>query len=146
MDKHGISMDVLEENEEKKHTFIVEKDDYKMWRQIVSSVLGDASISFFANNRRGKRAKTYFVLCAPDKAIEIQAKFDFYNNIWREELDVFYSAFVQKNKIYKKASEKDEYDDKELTPEEERRLWKMMNMMEGMDRHHFVKQLPNKKS
>lgn len=143
MGKHGITMDMLTENEAIKHKFTVQVDQYKFWRQIVASVIGGSSVNYIPTQKGKKRS--YFVVCTPQEAVEIQARFEFFYKIWAEELDVFYSAFIQTNRLYKKTSAEDnDEEEKELTPEEAKRLYKMINMMAGMDRHVFVKQIGNK--
>jgi hypothetical protein len=143
MGKHGITMEMLTENEAIKHKFTVQVDQYKFWRQVVANVLGSSSVNYIPAQKGRKRS--YFVVCTPQEAVEIQARFEFFYKIWTEELDVFYSAFIQTNRLYKKPSGEDnDEEEKELTPEEEKKLCKMANMMAGMDRHIFTKQIGNK--
>lgn len=141
MQQHGITMDMINENDVKEHHFYVEKEKYKIWRQVVASVLGNSTVSYYKGER--KKKKSYFIKCTPAEALEIQAKFDFYWAAWEKELKTFTSAFIQKNKLYQKPDENDEKEDRELTPEELDELYRLYQMMGGIQRHHFVKQLEN---
>lgn len=144
MAKHGITIDMIETPDIGDHQFLMEDKDYRFWRQVVSSVLGKGyDVFVFPIDRRNRRKlKRYQIRCTGAQAIEIQAKFDFFKKIYEDEQEIFYSAFIQKNKLYAKPKEGEEdRDAPDLTPEELDRLMRMMEMMGGMKRHHFLKQL-----
>ncbi len=101
MTKHNISMEMIEENFVKEHEFYIEFADYKFWRQIVSNIMGRTSTSYKPAELR-KKKRHYYVECTPAQAIEIQAKFDFYSTAWKKDLEIFYSAFIQKKQIVSK--------------------------------------------
>lgn len=144
MKKHSITMDMLSENEVKQHEFRLELEKKRFFLQVVASVVGRerSYLSFYPKDRAKKRH--YFIDCTPQEAVEIQGKFDFFWKKWEDELDVFYSAFIQQQRLYckpAKEEEDDESEDKELTPAEKSKLYRMANMMAGMDRHIYQKQL-----
>ncbi len=140
MGKYNLTMDMIEENLAKEYEFYIEYANYKFWRQVVASVIGSSDVSYRPSELK-KKKRHYFVLCTPAEAIEIQAKFDFYFKAWQTDLDIYYQAFVQKNHLYTKPDKQREKEEKELTDEEFKKLWKMSELMKGMDKHNFLKQL-----
>lgn len=143
MAKHNLTLEMIVGDEIKKYEFFILPDDKKFFIQILASVLGQTSYSYLRSDR--KKKKSLFIKCTPSEAVEIQGKFEFYLAKWKEELELFYSAFVQKQKIYTKPSNSGgDEKQKPLTPEEKAKLYKMANYMEGMNRHHYVKQLKEK--
>lgn len=60
-------------------------------------------------------------------------------------MKIFYKAFIQKNHLYSKSTgENEDVDnDKDLTPEEMAELFRMAQIMGGLDRHSFHKRLGN---
>lgn len=147
MKKHGITVDVINENDAKDHEFIIPDDrmDIKFFIQVMANVMG-GNVDWGSYKKAPRGKKRYYIKCTPSEAIEIQAKFNFFNEIWESELEIFYSAFIQKNHLYRKSSKDDKGGDKELTPEERNKLMKMMHMMSGMERHIFTKQIGYKQN
>lgn len=141
MKNHEITMDMINENDAKDHVFVIIKDRKRFFFQVIANVAGkNVKYGQYVKAPRGKLR--YFINCTASEAIEIQAKFDFFYTAYEKEVDIFYSAFIQKNNLYSKPTgEEREDDDKELTTEESERLSLMMNMMQGMKRHIFTKQL-----
>lgn len=63
-----------------------------------------------------------------------------------EAQELFYSAFIQKQKLYSKPEDKvDDEEEKEMTPEEKARMWKMVQMMGGIEKKSIVKQIECRK-
>lgn len=144
MKKHHITIDMIDSSDSIDRKFKITKEEFKFWRQIVANVLGEIGIGSYTNERTKK--KSYFVKCTSCEFIEIQAKFEFFYKIYEEEQKIFYSAFIQAQHLYLKESADSDAKEqaKELSPEEKAKLYKMMNMMKGLDRHIFQKQLSNK--
>lgn len=100
MTENGISDSDLEETEVKHYKFKVPSTpelNNKLFHQIVWSVVGVDKIY----NVKGERS-TLYVLCTPDDALEIEAQFDFYNKLLCKEIDLFYTAFLHKHRIFGK--------------------------------------------
>lgn len=84
----------------------------------------------------GRSRKKVGIKCTAAQYIEIEADFAFYNEAMKEEMELFYSAFLQKNRLFPPPelaaepteAEKEEWEDME-------RMWKIHSMMNGMDRH-----------
>lgn len=77
----------------------------------------------------GKGSKTiYGISCTKAEGLQIQIEYDFYRELWKEECDFFFSAFIQKHEIFKKI-EDGGAGQSTLTNEE---IERMLAMMEGM--------------
>lgn len=141
MKQHGITFDDIDGIERVQHEFFVNDNQYKFFRQVVASVIGAPFSVFHLKGDRRKR-KPRFIDCTNAEAVEIQAKFDFFWRAYQEEENIFYRAFVQKNHLYTKPDNSDqESEAEELSDEERVKLWKISQMMTGMDHHHFAKQI-----
>lgn len=141
MAKHEIKPEDLDDDIRKRRQFKVTNNQYKFFKQIIASVCGSNYIIKYDPRKKYSVYKPYWVDLTDVEFVEISAKFEFYWKAWEKDLELFYSAYIQKNKLYRKPSEDDDREEKELTPEERARLYKIMNMMEGLDRHQFHKQL-----
>lgn len=133
MIEHGITKEDIDGVEIKLYWFNVKLSDVSFFWQIVGNVTGTSRNRY---NNRLKRTKKG-VECTPAEAIEIDAKFKFYSSIYKKELKIFYSAFIQTNELYRKKESDDNDTDYELT-EEDRRI---IEMAAGMKKHSFAKQL-----
>lgn len=143
MKKHGITLDMLEENIRRKRTFKLSDSQRKIFFQVAGSVLGKNTTYWF-NKKSKAQVKEFDFEVTEIEFLEIKAKFEFYWKAYQEELDVFISAFIHKNKLYSKPSDTEEDEEpKELTLEEKQRLFKIRQMMDGMESRSFLKQLTN---
>lgn len=149
-DKHGISLEeITGEEEVSDHEVWLEKEPSKeisFFVQVCSSVLGkDFKVGIYKRNyKKGQKysgKKRCFVTCTPSQLLEIKAKHDFFWKHYQEEVEIFYSAFIQTQRLFAKSDPNDKSDEKPLTDEEKEELYKIMNMMQGMDRKVFNKQL-----
>ena len=82
--------------------------------------------------------------CDKVEAVEIEAKYNFYSKSFEKDLNLFYTAFVNKNNIFPPDSvfsqkEEDIEKTKSKKPEVDRE--KLFSMMGGMEKHEFFKQL-----
>lgn len=143
MTKHNITLDMINEDDTKEYTVKMEIEKYKFWRQVVASVIGNSAVIHYKRKDNASK-KTYWITCTPSQYLEIEAKFSFFYNIYLQEENIFYKAFIQTQKLYTKVDNEDlDKEEKPLTTEEKQELWKMANMMAGMTRHHFAKQIKN---
>lgn len=144
MKQHSITFDMLEGIEKKEYTFLIELENKKFFYQICASVLGNNYDAYIYKKERSKK-RTIKVVCTAADAVEIEAKYDFYLKAWQSDLEVFYSAFIQKNHIYRKETDEEREqrmaNEKELTPEELDDLMKQRDLMRAMNKHHFAKQI-----
>lgn len=149
MKKHGITAEMIEGRMVKKHSVFLEPVFEKgFFRQICASVLGGGFSLYrytykLTKSRENVGKNRYGIECTDAEFIEIEAKHEFYFKCFLEDMDVFRSAFIQKNQLWQKSdgSDNDDADSPELTPTEKAKLFKMANMMMGMDKKEFLKQL-----
>lgn len=79
--------------------------------------------------KRGKGSKTtYGITCTKAEGLQIQIEYDFYRELWKEECNFFFRAFIQKHEIFLRTEEGGR-EQSTLTKEE---IMRMMAMMEGM--------------
>lgn len=140
MEKHGITIDMIEGETISMRWFKVKEIFRQFAGQIKSNVTGGKSCAYYVNKKY--RGMIGFEL-TDSQYLEMLAKIEFYIPRYEQEMEVFYSAFIQKNKLFRKrlSTDSDYEDDTELTPEEKIRLWKLTNMMAGLDNHQFHKTL-----
>ena len=127
LEKNGISSLEELENEEYEYTLFSYngKHEIKLLRQCIYKVMGvDSDRTVFRT--RGKRQKIG-IYCTKSQKIEIELEFEFYKNVFYEELDTFMSAFIQAQGIF---PENAPVDKGEIT---ERHI-KMAFMAQGIER------------
>jgi len=90
MDKHGITIDSISNDVKKRRWFTVKTTQLKFLRQVVSSVIGGDYSYFVHPNVKSEIA---FELTDAEY-IEVEAKFDFYWRKYKEDMEIFYSAFI----------------------------------------------------
>lgn len=142
MQKHGISETELEDAGVR--TFwIAFKTDYerKLLHQLAYMHLGSGHAFGCVGRYTNRARKKVGVDCTPAQYIEIEVDFAFYRAAMAEEMEIFYSAFIQKNRLFPppelvKASDSD---DDEIDMET---LAKMQAMMQGIERRTRNKALP----
>lgn len=142
MAKHGITDEDLEDAGVRLY-WIRFKTEYerRLIRQLAYKYLGSGH-SFGCVGAYSKRQrKNVGVECTPAQYIEIEADFEFYRVALAEEMDVFYSAFLQKNDLFPppeladtRPSDGDEVDLE--------RVEKIFAMMAGIERRTRHKALP----
>lgn len=131
MEKHGITEADLESAEISTHWIryktIFER---KLLFQIAYMRLGSGHAFGCVGKYTRRKRKEVGVKCTPAQYIEIEADYEFYRQALEEELNIFYSAFIQKNKLFpppeladKPSSEQTDIDV----------IMKMEAMMEGIE-------------
>jgi len=145
MQQHGITIEMIEGKIVKEHEFYLEPANSQFFIQVASSVLGmkfNYGRYTYKNSRKPGKDRRY-VTCTDSEFIEIMAKYDFYKSAYDDDLGIFYAAFIQKNRLFSKEpiSENEDEVFPELSIEEKTRLFKMFQMMEGMEAKKFYKQI-----
>jgi len=132
MKKHGITDADLEGAEVSVH-WIRYKTIYerKLLFQLSYMHLGSGHASGCVGAYSGRKRKEVGIKCTPAQFIEIEADYQFYRKALEEELDVFYSAFIQKNELFPLPDLSRDGDDVE--PIDPNVIIKMAAMMEGID-------------
>ncbi len=135
MNRHGISESDICEDTKQDHYFKVPREqDRRLFRQVAYKIIGEG-IKFYSSSNR----KEYIILtCTSSQAFDIEMQFDFYKREFKADLDLFFSAFVQKNKLFAETSETDM---SKVTPEELAKMRKSQAMAQGLERKQFNKQI-----
>lgn len=149
-EKHGIPLsDITDDEPIQRFEIWKERDPSMEWKffvQIAASVLGDDFMigRYRHNYKKGQKyagLRRCFIECTASQFLEIQAKHEFFWAHWQKEVKMFYQAFVQTNKLYTKADPNKESEERDLTPEELEELYRISQLMQGIDRKIFNKQL-----
>lgn len=140
MKKHGVTMDMLEDEVRHSREFRINEFQKKIFFQVAGSVLGGQA-SYWHDKKSKAKVKSYVFKLTELEFLEIKIKFEFYWKAYEEELDVFTSAFIHKNRIYSKKDKDDDQPQKELTLEEKQKILRMRQMMDGMESRSFNKQI-----
>ena len=143
LDKHGISVEDIEKDVVKERAFNITSNQLTFFRQVAASCFG-IERTIYQYPKEPKRKVLVRILELTDaEFIEFSSKFDFYWNKYESDLKTFYSAFIQKNQLYRKSSETEK--EEPLTQEQLDEISKVREMMIGLKRHSFHKQIENTK-
>lgn len=145
MKKHGITIDMIDSEDQVDHYFEIIKSEERLLIQIARHVSNTCRIYDTRKNKRAQKYLLMIITCTQAQALEIRAKFEFYKVVYEKDLATFYKAFIHKNKLLAESIQVDDTEPVELTPEEKAEAFRIRNMMEGMQRHHFHKQIENPK-
>jgi len=128
MELHGISEADIEDEAVQVHNFKWRnKRDGKLLLQIISKIMATNSLETYAYRRGGRKVSGELgIKCTTAQMLEINFMFGFYKDLYHREEEAFYSAFIQKHKIFGPSSG----GGKEIPDEE---LLKMCQLMEGME-------------
>ncbi len=144
MQKHNISIEDIEGEKKQRFDFDVPFKYDKLFWQIVSNVIIDWNGRYVAYKHFKRK---FGIEMTHAEHLEIEAKFDFYCKDFEEQMKIFTSAYILKNKLTPTYSEerraiKDREDEETETPAKERaRLFKVRMMIEGVDRAQYLKRL-----
>lgn len=135
MQVHGFTMEDIEGEKTEYHYFKVPVGSRQLFGQIAATVLGRDHDVFGVKKKKDQCAiKTTAAL-----RIEIETKFDFYYTAYKNELSIFYSAFISANDLYPKDGAI--LDGDTLSKEERERLIKVQKLAEGIDAQKYLKRL-----
>lgn len=102
MAKHKITIEDIEGEKTEDYCFNLSESEHRLWFQVVKVVNHDIKCygkfpkSYIKKlNLKGN----YMITCTASEYIEIEAKYNFYNKLYIEESNVFYSAFLQANNL-----------------------------------------------
>ena len=77
--------------------------------------------------------------CTAAERLESEANYAFFKEAMKKELEIFYSAFANKNNLFPPADKVKPRSIEELSPEEKAYYAKVGLMAEGMERHTLRK-------
>jgi hypothetical protein len=140
MAKNGITWDDIEVETRKRRMFYTPKIRHRLFFQLIGHVTGDrASDRCYGVN--GRASYTYAELTDAEFA-EVQLKYDFYWKLYEEEFDIFETAFIHRNKLFRYV---DNLEEREPTPEELERARRISDMAMGIKRDSPTIRIENKK-
>lgn len=117
LENNGISsVEELEKEEIEYKLFSYKgRHEVELLKQCMYKVMGAADqLAFYKT--KGKRQKIG-IYCTKAQQIEIELEFEFYRNVFNEELSTFMEAFIQAQKIFPDdapVSEWDEFSEKDM--------------------------------
>lgn len=133
--KYDIHFDAVE----KQRPLRYKKRSEKLVLQVCSMLFYGKDVSVDRSSRKSE----FYVLCTEHEQVEAQATYDFYDARYAEELELFMSAFIQRNKIF--SPEATLGDTSEETPVERMKRLQARAIAQGLSYHTLHKQLEEKK-
>ena len=141
MEKHGFTESDLGNDKLTERKFKVLKDDRRLVCQIIYSVVGDRTIYILTNFEKQKYVYRTVELTDAE-FIEISIKIDFYLEKYKQDMEIFRSAFIQKNHLYPLPKEGDEDNNwSGLSREQKERHMAVSMMSQGLKKHELQKQI-----
>ena len=135
MEKYNIQEEDIEEDVIKEFDN-KEKDIYKILAIIVGKDVEDGKKGFYSYRWNGR--KKYFIKCTSAEFLEFEAKFKFYMHHFKIEIERFYSAFIQANKIFPPPDKCREEKQRFFLTDEE---LKMLDLAEKLEKHEYRLQI-----
>ena len=102
LNKNGLTIEDLE-NEETRDFFVnIKSEDFPLFHQITAKV--NREILVYGEFPKADIKKhglkgNYIISCTSAEFIEIEAKNAFFQNLYKEEIKLFYSAFIHANDL-----------------------------------------------
>ncbi len=140
--KHNLTIEEIEGEKVNRYFFKIEKENQKLLHQIVKITNRNLSLwgEFPKNKMRQLRLSgNYMTECTASEFVEIKSKFDFYSNLYQDELDIFYTAFLHTNNLLVKSSSEDK--EEKTSIEELERQRRALLMSSQIKKGHYLKQL-----
>lgn len=133
--KHGLTLDDIEENKTTKHFLKYGRGLFnkKLLGQVIYSVCGDIAIW-----RHKDKKSCLAVDCTESEKIEIEFKFNVYKKALNDELDIFYSAFIEANRIFPSKDKSCGQNNPDIDID---RLRKILGMVKNIDKTEIHNQI-----
>ena len=134
MEKYGI--DELEFAEDKLEEFEFKyknAQEEQLIRQLFFRMFGKGWRKKSYTYRCGKGSKSIRgIECTKAEGTQLQIEYEFYKQLWQEEMELFWDAFIQKHRIFSMRPEDTGGSDEPMTPERMAEIMRMSQMMEAM--------------
>jgi len=134
--KHNLGIEELQDSKLEFHNFDVEEKHESLFSQVVYAWFNDLQIFVPKDGRKKKQLVLKMTML---DALELKVKFEFYRDLFDKEFDIFYNAFVQKNRILPPSAKSTDWGN--ITEEEKEFNRRVNKMQEQIERKDFVKQL-----
>lgn len=125
--KYDIDEEELTDKEEEHEFSYSGTFERKLLLQVIYKVHDSLEGCYRYTAGKGSRSK-FYVKCTKAEAIQISIEFEFYKELWFEEMEFFFSCFVQKHRIF--GTSDDDIPGKELSMAEEIRMAMIMESMQ----------------
>lgn len=136
MRKYAIDPTQLETD--KKEFFLIrwDKKYYKIFVQVLASITSlDIGVKTFRRSTLKNSSKAYFEL-TPIQHLELIAKYDFFEKLYKEELEILYMAFIHKHHLFPISPEEGKSSDLDMD-----KMQRIMGMMGNLKSESFKKQI-----
>jgi len=140
MKKYGITDEMLEYDIRNQFEFVVEKEQKRFMNQVIASVCGKINV-FLVRGEERKKKQRLFVEITNAEFIEISEKFIFFWDRYHKDLELFYSAFIQRNELYTKPDPDAESNPSNKSVDE---IIAMVSLMRGLEKHTMTKRIEKK--
>lgn len=139
--KHGVTVDELEGRAIDRHWFYVNsKHEKRLLFQIVNLFVDDLKRRSTVWTHKKRSRAVGFELTAGEHA-QVKVGFETYKAAWLEQQDLFFSAFIWKNRIW--SQRPDDAERPELTPEELERARRIQEMMKAAGKVDVLPRIEN---
>lgn len=141
MAQYGINERELE-GERRETAFFAysQETERRLLNQIIYMVTGSGGSGCVGSWSGRKRKKLGADVTAAER-LEIDMNYSFFKEAMKKELEIFFSAFANKNRLFPSPDKVAERDDEDPTEEDLVRAEKVAAMMGGMERHTLRKQI-----
>jgi len=130
--KHGIRIEDLDDNEKKDQVFRYKNGQKRLLIQIIAHITNGP-----VWDTRG-RGNAIIGNCTKFEAIEVRAMYSYYSNLFKDELEILMTAFIDKHNLYRRSPKGDS---QTLSLEEKQRIWRAIKMKDGLKDSDYFKQL-----
>lgn len=91
---------------------------------------------------RGRGSKSVYIIeCTKAQEIQLRIEYEFYCSLWKEEVDFFLGAFVQKHRIFATNNNAEDSEQEQMSLED---ILRMQSMMNGMKNKNIMPALEEK--
>lgn len=137
MKKYKLTIEDIEGDKKEFVEFKVKRDSYPLFDQVASTVLG-LDFKFYTDKRK---QNCTILLVTASESVEIRVKWEFYSKLYAKELEIFYDAFILKNKLYPKGASQQTIED--LTEKQLEKLIRTIALSKSIQKGELQKQLEN---
>lgn len=142
--KHNLTIEDIDGEKIDNYFFKVKKEDSDLLHQVIKRVNYDLKLYGEIPAKDVKRLQmdgNYFTKCTASQFLEIKSMFDFYLKAYKQELKIFFSAFITANDLLAKPPKSEATSINDLSDEEINRWMRTQQMASKIKKETFRKQL-----
>lgn len=143
--KHNIKIEDIEGEEVKDYFFMLKTDSAKkLFSQIGKSIRYDMKCYGEFGKKKVKDYSlpgNFMATCTVSEFIELKSKVDFYSNLYDQELDIFFTAFVRANDLLVDPPAGIKRDISDLTPKELEDYKRASALSASIKKGHYMRQI-----